>query len=249
MSHGSLHWYLAIICNPEYTLQPPPPPPPKTGPSVLTRKRKREENTEPVNIPDTDDTLQALLTGTREATPARSRTGDEADESSVEALLGDCAISEEAHEPSIALEDFGGLQYPQSDLDLPMDVDADSSTDADVVDIDSAAATMASTLAEQSVEEDDSFIKADDPDVDIVEIDDSPMEVDEADAVTSTSAVPVSKFYSSTLKRGKERAVSPVVPHPSELDSQEVDAEAEVEVEVEKDDPVEPELVDTNPDK
>ena len=34
----SLHWYLAIICQPEYTLRPAPP-----SNSPMTRKRKRDE--------------------------------------------------------------------------------------------------------------------------------------------------------------------------------------------------------------
>lgn len=37
--HFSLHWYLAIICNPEYTLLRPPPPP--VSPPKSLRKRKR----------------------------------------------------------------------------------------------------------------------------------------------------------------------------------------------------------------
>lgn len=232
----SLHWYLAIICNPEYILQPPPPPP-KVGPSVLTRKRKRED-AELVEILDARDTPQAPTADTRETTPARSRTGDEAEENSVEALLNDCAISPpgEPREASLFKDDpVSGLMYPPSEPDPQMDVDAESHPE--VVDIDSAAATMASTLEEQSVDEGDS------PTEDkIVGIDDTPMEVDTANA-TATKAVPVTRFYSFASKKGKERAMSPAIPHPSELEHE------EVEVEIEKEDAPEPESPDTNPNK
>lgn len=38
----SLHWYLAIICNPEYILQPPPLEPSVDVAQPMTRKRKRD---------------------------------------------------------------------------------------------------------------------------------------------------------------------------------------------------------------
>ncbi|THH27755.1 hypothetical protein EUX98_g6430 [Antrodiella citrinella] len=38
----NLHWYLAIICNPEYVLRPPPPTSELVAARPLTRKRKRD---------------------------------------------------------------------------------------------------------------------------------------------------------------------------------------------------------------
>lgn len=236
-----LHWYLAIICNPEYVLQQPPPTPPKGGPAVLTRKRKREEDAEAVVLPGTDE----APTGTRDPTPARSRTGDETDENSVEVLLGDCAISPAA-EPSAPADDLGVLMYPPSDPDAPMELDGESTQE--VVEIDSAAATKASTLQEPSLNGDPpvTVARSDGSEPDIVEIDDTPMEVDKPPATSSAStAVPVTRFYSTVSKKGKERALSPAVPHPSELESQ----DAEVDVEAEKDDVAEPESPDTDPNK
>ncbi|GJE88369.1 hypothetical protein PsYK624_044520 [Phanerochaete sordida] len=241
-----LHWYLAIICNPEYTLQSPPPTPQKNGPSVLTRKRKREEDAEPVDIPDGDETSQVPAARTRDTTPARSRTGDEAEENSVEELLNlnDCAISPPGEPQDPSMPSKGScdmLQYPMSDP--PMDVDGLSTQD--VVEIDSAAATKGSTLQDLSVDEDDKPASV--VEEEIVEIDTAPMEVDKAHA--SSTAVPVTRFYGSAVRKGKERALSPAVPHPSDPVSQDVEVDVEVEVEAEKEDAAEPELPDTNPDK
>ncbi|KAH8104848.1 hypothetical protein BXZ70DRAFT_922722 [Cristinia sonorae] len=50
-----LHWYLAIICHPEYVLRPPPPPPDSASViRPMTRKRKRESEAfeEEAGLPD-----------------------------------------------------------------------------------------------------------------------------------------------------------------------------------------------------
>ena len=50
-------------------------------------------------------------------------------------------------------------------------------------------------------------------------------------------------------RKGKERILSPEVPHPSELGPEEPEVEVEGDGEVEKEDAVEPEPTDTNPNR
>ena len=116
-----MHWYLAIICHPEYILREPPPKPIQTA-SHMTRKRKREE--EGVSASAEDAPLSPSA--------AHRRSASETEEGDVEALLGGCCISQEARDirstPSSPRATVGSelddgepqLQYPMSD---PMDVD------------------------------------------------------------------------------------------------------------------------------
>lgn len=192
--------------------------PPKVLSSVQTRKRKRESEAAP-DEEELSVTMDPPPSDTREATPLRSRSASEVDETSVEALLDCCTIN-----PTDLLSpEFGGLTYPNSEPDS-MDVDATPK------ELEAGATTAAA-----SIEIDDSPAKAGDHEV--IMVDDTPMDVDTT-ITSSHSAVPASRFYISSSK-GKERAVSPEVPHP--LENTEQDAETQ--------EPAEPEPSEADPTK
>ena len=134
-SNLSVHWYLAIICNPEYVLLEPPPDQQSSISRPLTRKRRRRvdspepEVSESVSaapkpgteiVPDSEDEREG------NATQQTQRTDDNDDDTAeVEVLLNrSCSIQDE--EPSsVAVSDQLQLQYPPDELqEVPMDVDA-----------------------------------------------------------------------------------------------------------------------------
>ena len=224
ISPYSLHWYLAIICNPEHVLEPPTPAPIKTVSSIQTRKRKRDsQNTDAVELPSVDSPRMPpeLPVDTREPTPARSRSIDEADETSVEALLdvGACAISpgEENRAESLSKSsspirelsgENGGLLYPPSDYDHHMEIDGE---------VFSADASIEHEVSPDLMEVTSRPASA----MDVVETDDKAMDLD-AEESPSTSTIPASRFYGS---KGKQRALSPAVPHPLEIGAEELSKE------------------------
>lgn len=183
--------------------------PPKAISSVQTRKRKRESEAAPDE--ELSVTMDPPPPDTREATPLRSRSASEVDETSVEALLDGCTIN-----PTDPLSpEFGGLTYPNSESD-PMDVDATPE------ELEAGATTAAAPI-----ETDDSPAKAGDHE--IIMLDDAPMDVDTT-ITSSHSAIPASRFYTSSSK-GKERAVSPEVPHPMENTEQDAETQEPAEAE------------------
>jgi hypothetical protein len=81
----SLHWYLAIICDPEHVLQLPLPK--KVAPlSVLTRHQRRKDGT----YIDFDSPFT-----TGEDLVAPSAATDDADGQEVEGLLNSCSLSQD----------------------------------------------------------------------------------------------------------------------------------------------------------
>lgn len=185
-NHPSLHWYLAIICNPEFVLQPPPPST-TTVSSVQTRKRKRDsdalEQESSTTLPEPSDRAHDSPTATAD------------DETSVENILDGYNVpqttangstddlSMHLPEEESLFDDFGGeLQYPDSD-----GVPGESSTD------------LAGTSRDRS---------------EPIMIDDDAMDVDDPNEA-STSAVPCTSFYASGSKATKEPedvSMSPEVP-------------------------------------
>lgn len=197
----SLHWYLAIICNPEYVLQPPPPQPPKA--SVQTRKRKRDSDAlgqeTTADIPEPLDFAHDSPTATVE------------DEKSVENMLGDCNISQtNASAEDLTMqpggEDIdilgvpsdGELQYPDSDGGVA-EIPAESSTEP----------AGPSRDVSELIEIDDDLQEVDEGHV--------PMEVDEPGKDTASSAIPCASFYGVPSKTDKDKdknevQLSPEVP-------------------------------------
>jgi hypothetical protein len=211
----SLHWFLAIICNPEYVLQPPPPAPPKAISSVQTRKRKRNsKNEDLVELSDTSDPPEAPpeSASIRDPTSMRSRSIDEADETRVEAMLdlGGIAISPpeetqaEPPEKNAALLDE--LTYPPSDPGMDVDAPQEDTPEPSV-----------RSGSEREISPELTVNTRPPEDGDIVGADEKDIEMD-AVGEPSTSAIPTSRFYSTISSKGKERAMSPAVPHPSELE-------------------------------
>ncbi len=211
----SLHWYLAIICNPEFVLQPPPPPE-AVAPQVQTRKRKRDSETVEIDDPPSVSPDPPPLAATQ---PSHGRSGSEAEEGTVEAMLEThCSISQAGKDKSsptipaspdvMEINDDLQLSWPLSDMiEIPMDVDEiPSGPGSDV-------ATMGSSRTSVEVES-PSTIGARSTDVsspDIVEVDMS-MQGDtdsEVNVARSSAAVPVTRFYASASKKGKERAPTP----------------------------------------
>ena len=123
-----MHWYLAIICHPEYILRKPPPKPPQPQSTVQTRKRKRAE--EELGIPPEDISVGASTESTSLPLQVSERSASEAEEGAVEELLGGCTISQEANAPSSPTAHAGSdgvlhdLQWPDSDA---MEVDVTES--------------------------------------------------------------------------------------------------------------------------
>lgn len=237
----SLHWYLAIIINPDQVLQPPPPLPPKALLSMQTRKRKRESG-DSATIEDSNDPLAVGPSDTRPSSP---RSASEADETSVEALLDGCAISqpkEPSRQASPAAEAKDdkesspslSLMYPTSEPDVDpaaaseqaMDVDAPPRTSE-------PPAANARSASSEPIEVDSPPTKV----AEVLEIDGSPMEVD-AGVMSATSAIPANQFYSSASAKGKARALSPEVPHPDTPIEEDTEKEEAAEAEAaEGDDP------------
>ena len=182
-----------------------------------------------------DESVELPLSDTREATPIRSRSASEADETSVEALLDGCAISQSkdvatppAEEPSLPVPEFGGLMYPSPEPEL-MDVDVDLSQEDMRTD---AVATEQRSASAGPIDVDDALhSEGDSPRV--LDSDDAPMEVDTA-FTSSSSTVPAARFYSAPYK-GKGRALSPEVPHPPDVNQ-----------ETETREPVEPEPIEAD---
>lgn len=215
--YASLHWYLAIICNPEHVLKPPPPLPTKVASSIQTRKRKRESEVPP-EFDDSPTPGEPPQSDTREATPSRPRSGSEVDETSVEALIDGCNSSSQeqterqtAPTPALIPDDYiGDLAYPSSEPDQ-MEVDAPP---------DETKVVPETPDACEAIEIEDSSQQVEDNEVAVVN--DTSMEVDmNSSAATTTSTIPAAQFYNSTDK-GKTRAwaprhLSPEVPHPDTI--------------------------------
>lgn len=69
VAFSSLHWYLAIIYQPEYTLRPAPP----TSPPV-TRKRKREEELSVDSALEASESRETPTTASKPASKATTET-------------------------------------------------------------------------------------------------------------------------------------------------------------------------------
>lgn len=132
----SFHWYLAIICNPEYVLQPPVPK--STGPTRMTRKRKRESDlTDEQDIdvaPAPEHQVPVPPAPELDYVPETPPPPDSGGEEEVEGMLGRSALAAERGETSVnesaanaqmaELADMH-LQYPASSSPSPQPMDVD----------------------------------------------------------------------------------------------------------------------------
>lgn len=226
----SMHWYLAIICNPEFVLKPPPLESPKDVSHIQTRKRKREEEAS-----EMDASFGRLTTAPSPPEEQEHSTDSSlqraASEGAVEAMLTTSTVSQDQPETVFATNDnpdpIPDLQYPFSDPVEPMDIDANHPTMVTNMDVDLVSDTGASMgmspMSPWPSEDDDvqtSSIRST-VDNDAIVIDD--------ESIKSVT-VPVSRFY-GTSNKGKERAVreSPVASEPRLQDEDEERDVAEAE--------------------
>ncbi|KZT64608.1 hypothetical protein DAEQUDRAFT_732383 [Daedalea quercina L-15889] len=134
------HWYLAIICNPEYSLLPPVKS--ESPPKPMTRKRKRESDGDEVqdvtcltvSAPQIVDKPDVEIVPDSCPPSPVAPTADSGGEDEVECILGPQdfgADADESRPPSAMGEEEQGylsqlehldLQYPRSSPQ-PMDVD------------------------------------------------------------------------------------------------------------------------------
>lgn len=209
----SMHWYLAIICNPEFVLKPPPPELPKDISHIQTRKRKREEEAN-----EMDASFGRLTTAP--SPPPRPEEQEHSSDSSlqraasegaVEAMLTTSTVSQDHAETILAAihanpDPLPDLQYPYSDQVDPMDVDGDhpamaSDMDVDIVS-DTGASRGISPMSAGPSENDDlqtSSVWS--------TADDDAIVIDNASKPVTTFG---SKFF-GTSKKGKERSMKSTV--------------------------------------
>ncbi|KAJ3528935.1 hypothetical protein NM688_g7926 [Phlebia brevispora] len=238
-----MHWYLAIICNPEYILKPPPPEPPKVVSQVQTRKRKREEHGLPDDsVPGIPSAASSPPVEERASSP-RPRSGSEG---AVEALLGTSATTQgnptATTSPTATDSDnnIPDLQYPLSEA---MDVDDPASIHSETraMDVDEASTSgepstscrASSPLSDPPTENGDVYMMT------TSTANGDPIVIDDTEEPRST-AVPPSRFYGSV--KGKERARSEASANA------EIEAQIRLELEMEHTSLDQEETVDAPPE-
>ncbi|KAF7795361.1 hypothetical protein EIP86_006518 [Pleurotus ostreatoroseus] len=234
-----LHWYLAIICNPEFVLQPPPPEPAKVASHIRTRKRKREDaNDDDIGV---DCPPTSSVPPEEQVDSTDSSTQGDASEGAVEAMLEPSTVilsqdpADSVPAPTATdLDQIPDLQYPISDPPDHMDVDAEVSTKAmDVdtyiyskdMDVDNASTRASIGQSSRSA----SSALSESGDVRILptmsNVRDDAIDVDDVNVKSST--VPVALFYGTSSKgKGKDKAVLGLA---GESDSGLQDEEQEIE--------------------
>ena len=205
----SLHWYLAIIYQPEYTLRPAPP-----LDSPVTRKRKRDEELSVDSTIEPSEPGETPITASKPASEATTEVPDEAakpEEQEVENQL--CAevssVSLDEHEQeasdfrngerggsaNASLLEEEGMEIDNSTPNSPMHVDREVHIE------DLTRESTPHGTAEPSVAGTEDTT----PEAPVVEIEDS----------TDANAVPVRTFYgneaapSRTYTNKKPRASPP----------------------------------------
>lgn len=122
----SLHWYLAIIYQPQHVLQPPPLLPPPT-PSVSTRGRKNKETeileqVMAASKADTAETMQVQESVSRPVSPSDGQAQEEVEEM----FQSSCSISSaQSQHSSNTKSSNGGLVQQVAEADDSMIVDDD----------------------------------------------------------------------------------------------------------------------------
>jgi len=252
----SLHWYLAIIYEPEHTLQPPLPPQEQ---SLSQRGKLRRKNAaQPVINPETDKGLQqthdvqstegpsdpdvemASLNATRASTPSITQDGG-MDDIPVE-FSQSCSISDIP------------LERPHSTpSSKPVSMQSRS---ASVGKVSGRSISVGACSIESILPPHSAHLDAMDVDATVIDIE-ADEEVTEltgglvsSKASTSTqvsdpssarsfkplshgSGVPPTRFYSSSAgKGGKQKAVEPLVVPDSEAENDDDDEKQEKEVDV-----------------
>lgn len=177
---------------------PPPPPPPK-APAVQTRKRKRDSDVPDLGVDEPGDLGQLPTSDIRNGSPVQCRSASvSADESRVESMLDAHVVSPTLEEnPSAMLPggELNELTYPLSEDEATMEVDVMSNppmTD----DVSMGTYTRDASLEIMEVENSSA---SDAPRPLSPEI---PMLVDEPVVIeTSSSAIPSTRFYRSSMRR------------------------------------------------
>lgn len=210
-----MHWYLAIICNPEFVLKPPPPEPPKVAPQVRTRKRKRDTEIAECEEAATLSFDAPPPAEDRPLSPSSTRqhSTSEAEEGTVEEMLGSFSISQEDQSRSVNIAPgsdgpLPDLQYPEGE---PMDVDVDEASTKAVSSQDTAK-SRDSTETETGRSSLLSDVASNVADVEMSGNGDGVTVLDDAEKKTR-GAVPASRFYSS-LRKAKEKPRALLSPTP-----------------------------------
>ncbi|KAF7365017.1 hypothetical protein MVEN_00372800 [Mycena venus] len=249
----NLHWYLAIIYQPEHTLKPPPPPPPKKS-SPSTRRKTREEAEQSLEMIEAATVSNSSkprppnskASSATRRTPSPIETAVSAEDSGTLSpssnVQAEVEVADQLVSCSITDDDLPPCELAEKPEACDTEGDCNSlfseaeDDGMDVDDVEVLRATAVQPLppagSEVPVNHDGSHTASEEPaDLEVMDVDANAMDPDES----MDPLLLATNFYGSAKSRGKRKAESPLVetfpPTQDVFPSEAWEDEAEAEVE------------------